>query len=133
VNLISVLLRKALLGLLVFGALGGGIAFAEAEAEGSGMLAVTRQPGGASGGVVEVRVNGAVWGFLYSGDRVERDLSPGTYRVAVRLLSQEGGAEVYGVPPLEQQVGVSAGSLREIELSLVPEMMGPVLKASLSP
>ena len=123
--------KRMLFGFLAFVALACGSAFAEAES--SGVLAVTRLAGGASGGVVEVRVNGAVWGMLYSEDRVEGELSPGTYRVAVRLLSREGGSEVYGVSPLEQQVSITAGSLREIKLSLVPEMMGPVLKASLSP
>ena len=125
--------RRIVLGFIVFVALGGGgFAFAQ-QAESSGMLAVSRLAGGASGGVVEVRVNGALWGTLYSEDRVERELVPGTYRVAVRLLSREGGSEVYGVAPLEQQVSVAAGSLREIELSLVPEMMGTVLKATVSP
>ena len=123
--------KRMLFGFLAFIALACGSAFAEAE--NSGVLAVSRLAGGASGGVVEVRVNGAVWGLLYSEDRVERELPPGAYRVAVRLLSREGGSEVYGVSPLEQQVSVTAGSLREIKLSLVPEMMGPVLKASLSP
>jgi hypothetical protein len=118
-------------GFLAFVALACGTTFAEAE--NSGVLAVSRLTGGASGGVVEVRVNGAVCGLLYSEDRVERELPPGTYRVAVRLLSREGGSEVYGVSPLEQQVSVAAGSFREIKLSLIPEMMGPVLKASLSP
>jgi hypothetical protein len=123
--------KRMLFGFLAFVALACGSAFAEAE--NSGVLAVSRLAGGASGGVVEVRVNGALWGMLYSEDRVERELAPGTYRVAVRLLSREGGSGVYGVAPLEQQVSVAAGSLREIKLSLVPEMMGPVLKASLSP
>ena len=123
--------KRMLFGLLAFVALACGSALAEAE--NSGVLAVSRLAGGASGGVVEVRVNGAVWGMLYSEDRVERELAPGSYQVAVRLLRGEGGSEVYGVSPLEQQVSVAAGSLREIKLSLVPEMMGPVFKASLSP
>lgn len=123
--------KRMVFGFLAFVALACGTTFAEAE--NSGVLAVSRLAGGASGGVVEVRVNGAVWGLLYSEDRVERELPPGTYRVAVRLLSREGGSEVYGVSPLEQQVSVAAGSFREIKLSLIPEMMGPVLKASLSP
>jgi hypothetical protein len=131
VNRLFVPAKRILFGCLAFVALACGSAFAEAD--NSSVLAVSRLAGGASGGVVEVRVNGALWGMLYSEDRVERELVPGTYRVAVRLLSREGGSEVYGVAPLEQQVSVAAGSLREIKLSLVPEMMGPVLKASLSP
>ena len=130
-NRLFVSAKRILFSCLAFVALACGSAFAEAD--NSSVLAVSRLAGGASGGVVEVRVNGALWGMLYSEDRVERELAPGTYRVAVRLLNREGGSEVYGVAPLEQQVSVAAGSLREIKLSLVPEMMGPVLKASLSP
>ena len=131
-NRLHALAGRILLKVIVFGALGAaGVAWAEADR--GGALAVSRQAGGTSGGVVEVRINGAVWGVLYEGDRVSQKLTPGRYRVVARLLNREGGSVVYGVPPLEQQVSVAAGSLREITLSLVPEMLGPVLKASLAP
>ena len=88
-NWLFVRAGRILVKVIVLGALGAaGVAWAEADR--AGALAVGRQAGGTSGGVVEVRVNGAVWGLLYEGDRVAQNLTPGALSRG-RPLAQPGG------------------------------------------
>ena len=104
-----------------------------AQPEIAGMVALERVGGGASGGVLEARLEGKVLGALYEGDRIEHSLDPGSYRLEVRLLRSEGGREIFGVEPLQSAVDIPAGSQRKISLSVVPEALGSVIKASLEP
>ena len=106
---------------------------ARAQPEIAGMIALERVGGGASGGVLEARLNGKALGVLYETDRIEQPLEPGSYRLEVRLLLSEGGREIFGVEPLQMAVDVLAGSQRRISLSVIPEALGPVIKASLEP
>jgi hypothetical protein len=96
-------------------------------------LAIERIAGGSTGGVMEVRVDGRPWGALFEEDRLAREVGPGSYRLEVRLLRSEGGREIFGVEPLELSLEVRPGRAQEVSLTLVPEALGPVLKASLSP
>lgn len=104
-----------------------------AQPESAGMIALERVGGGASGGVLEVRLNGKAMAALYETDLVEHSLEPGSYRLEVRLLLSEGGREIFGVEPLQMAVDVLAGGQRRISLSVIPEALGPVIKASLEP
>ena len=92
-----------------------------------------RAGGGVSGGVLEVRLNGKALGDLYEAERIEHSLEPGSYRLGVRLLRFEGGPEVFGVEALQMPVEVPASGRRKISLSVVPEALGSVIKASLEP
>jgi len=122
--------RLGLLILVSLGLLGGRI---HAESGSTTTLAIERTAGGSAGGVMEVRVDGKAWGALYEEDRLAREVAPGTYRLEVRLLRSEGGREVFGVEPLALPVEVRPGRPREVSLTLIPEAVGPVLKASLGP
>ena len=102
-----------------------------AQPEIAGMIALERVGGGASGGVLEARLNGKALGVLYETDRIEHPLEPGSYRLEVRLLLSEGGREIFGVEPLQIAVDVLAGGQRRISLSVIPEALGPVIKTSL--
>ena len=121
------------LGLLILvslGLLGGRV---HAESGSTTTLAIERIAGGSAGGVMEVRVDGKAWGALYEEDQLAREVAPGTYRLEVRLLRSEGGREIFGVEPLELSVEVRPGRAEVVSLTLVPEALGPVLKASLGP
>ena len=104
-----------------------------AQPEIAGMIALERVGGGASGGVLEARLNGTALGVLYETDRIEHPLEPGSYRLEVRLLLSEGGREIFGVEPLQMPVDVPAGGRRKVSLSVVPEALGSVIKGSLEP
>lgn len=104
-----------------------------AQSESAGTIALERVGGGASGGVLEVRLNGKAMAALYETDLVEHSLEPGSYRLAVRLLLSEGGREIFGVEPLQMPVDVPAGGRRKVSLSVVPEALGSVIKGSLEP
>ena len=121
------------LGLLILvslGLLGGRV---HAESGSTTTLAIERIAGGSAGGVMEVRVDGKAWGALYEEDQLAREVAPGSYRLEVRLLRSEGGREIFGVEPLELSVEVRPGRAEVVSLTLVPEALGPVLKASLGP
>lgn len=105
----------------------------QAQSESVGTIVLERAVGGASGGALEVRLNGKALDVLYEADRIERSLEPGSYRLEVRLLRFEGGREIFGVEPLQMPVDVPAGGQRKVSLSVVPEDLGPVIKASLEP
>lgn len=121
------------LGLLILVSLALLVGRVHAQAGSTATLAIERTAGGSAGGVMEVRVDGKAWGALFEEDRLEQEVVPGSYRLEVRLLRSEGGREVFGVEPLELSVEVRPGRLREVSLTLVPEALGPVLKASLGP
>ena len=70
---------------------------ARAQPEIAGMIALERVGGGASGGVLEARLNGTALGVLYETDRIEHPLEPGSYRLEVRLLLSEGGGKSLGL------------------------------------
>ena len=105
----------------------------QAQSESAGTIVLERAGGGASGGVLEVRLDGKVLGALYETDRTEHSLEPGSYRLEARLLRSEGGREIFGVEPLQMPVDIPAGGQRKISLSVVPEALGSVIKASLKP
>ena len=119
-----------LLFLVALALLGGRV---HAQSGSTTTLAIERIAGGSAGGVMEVRVDGKAWGALHEEDRLAREVAPGTYRLEVRLLRSEGGREVFGVEPLALPVEVRPGRPREVSLTLIPEAVGPVLKASLGP
>ncbi len=83
-----------------------------AAAEPRGELLIGRGGGGAYGGAVEVRLDGALWGELAGKAPLARTLNPGRYRLTFRLLSSSGGASVYGVEPLEHEVQILQGKQR---------------------
>ena len=119
-----------LLFLVALALLGGRVL---AQSGSTTTLAIERIAGGSAGGVMEVRVDGRPWGALFEEDRLEREVGPGSYRLEVRLLRSEGGREIFGVEPLELSLEVRPGRTQEVSLTLVPEALGPVLKASLGP
>ena len=105
----------------------------QAQSESAGTIVLERAGGGVSGGVLEVRLNGKALGDLYEAERIEHSLEPGSYRLGVRLLRFEGGREIFGVEALQMPVDIPAGGQRKISLSVVPEALGSVIKASLEP
>jgi hypothetical protein len=105
----------------------------QAQSESAGTIVLERSGGGASGGVLEARLNGKAMAVLYETDRIEHSLEPGSYRLEVRLLRSEGGREIFGIEPLQMPVDIPAGSQRKISVSVVPEALGSVIKASLEP
>jgi hypothetical protein len=105
----------------------------QAQSESAGRIVLERAGGGASGGVLEVRLDGKVLSALYETDRIEHSLEPGSYRLEVRLLRSEEGRETFGVEALQMPVDIPAGGQQKISLSVVPEALGPVIKASLEP
>ena len=105
----------------------------QAQSESAGTIVLERSGGGASGACLEIRLNGKALGVLYEADRIEHSLEPGSYRLEVRLLRSEGGREIFGVEPLQMPVDIPAGGQRKISLSVVPEALGSVIKASLEP
>ena len=105
----------------------------QAQSESAGRIVLERAGGGASGGVLEVRLDGKVLSALYETDRIEHSLEPGSYRLEVRLLRSEEGREIFGVEALQMPVDIPAGGQQKISLSVVPEALGPVIKASLEP
>ena len=119
-----------LLILVALGLLGGRV---HAESGSTTTLAIERIAGGSAGGVMEVWVDGKAWGALYEEDQLAREVAPGSYRLEVRLLRSEGGREIFGVEPLELSVEVRPGRPEVVSLTLVPEALGPALKASLGP
>ena len=121
------------LGLLILVSLALLVGRVHAQAGSTATLAIERTAGGTAGGVMEVRVDGKAWGALFEEDRLEQEVVPGSYRLEVRLLHFEGGREVFGVEPLELSVEVRPGRAREGSLTLLPEALGPLLKASLGP
>ena len=104
-----------------------------AQPESAGTIALERVGGGASGGVLEVRLSGKAMAALYETDYIEHSLEAGSYRLEVRLLLSEGGREIFGVEPLQMRVDVPAGGRRKVSLSVVPEALGSVIKGSLEP
>ena len=100
------------------------------SAEATGELIVSRGGGGAYGGAVEVRLDGAAWGELAGSAPLVQKLSPGRYQVTFRLLNSAGGIGVYGVEPLEHEVQVQGGRQTSLTLFLVPEALGTVLKVA---
>ena len=116
--------------LFALAVLGAALPVWAVAADAPGELVVSRGGGGAYGGAVEVRLDGAAWGELAGKDPLARSLSPGRYQVTFRLLNSSGGVGVYGVEPLEHEVQVQGGEQTSLTLLLVPEALGTVLKVT---
>lgn len=122
--------RKFLL--FVAGATGSLSALGFAAAPPDAELRFLRMAEGASGGVLEVVVDGQPVGILYRGESLSERVDAGPHDVLVRLLRREGGREVYGVKPIAQTLEVDSKEVREVRLSVVPEAMGPVLEVEVA-
>ena len=70
---------------------------ARAQPEIAGMIALERVGGGASGGVLEARLNGKALGVLYETDRIEHPLEPGSYPLKYGFCSPRGGGKSLGL------------------------------------